>query len=144
MKTKPLYIYPFNELGKVENVLDYKEFKLHQKVVNGEAVTQEEKDFLFDCIRNDSFFNRAIALRGCKLDFDNFLNCYWVKFESDISEHWAFNKTSIRNYYKQIDNIIKIVLIETGKFNKQIKKGCCGDESAHLDNKDIVKGGLKE
>lgn len=109
-KQKYKNITPFNERGNIENIIGTNIFNIHQKLVNGKKLTQEEKNYVFEKIRDNSYFNDGVALMGMRLNFKPYLKRYYVKYNyGNIIEMYAFNKTNIRTNIYTKSGIIEIV-----------------------------------
>jgi len=107
------YIYAFNEKGNPEELKNSEEWKIHKKAFLGKW-TQEEKNKIFERIKDCSFFSDGVDLMGVCFDFRPVLNEYWIELKYlGIIKVFAPNKTAIRNYYKSY-NIFKIILVEKG------------------------------
>jgi len=91
-------------------------YDVHERLTNGEKLTREDKDRLFDSTAFQVYFQSSgiMPLAGWAFDFREFLNLYWIKFSNgDITEKYAPDKTSIRHYYSWPGaEIAKIVEIE--------------------------------
>ena len=75
-------------------------------------LTREEKDYIFSNLQNNAYSRTGVPVLGWMFDFSEFLKSYWVKTRNyGILEVYAFDKTSIRNYYGSYE-ILKIVEID--------------------------------
>lgn len=86
---------------------------LHNKAKNGEPLTREEKDWLFDEMRQNTFGKLGVALSGWIFPFGRMLNRYWVQYRGDgIREIYAFDATCIRTNPYTKNRIRKIVKVK--------------------------------
>ncbi|MDO5615554.1 MAG: molybdenum ABC transporter ATP-binding protein [Cruoricaptor ignavus] len=84
-------------------------YKLRLKVINGEKLTREEKNWIAENVNTNSYFNNAVPLRGYRFDFSQILNTYVVQQYNRWQEYNAPDKTSLRAMlYGKIQKIIKV------------------------------------
>ena len=102
------YIFPFNERGNISKVKNTDIWKIHKKALNNKW-TQEEKNKVFELLKNNTYFSYGIPLYGVCFNFLPILNRFWVKVKHyGVLEVLAPNKMSIRNYYGN-SNVFEIV-----------------------------------
>lgn len=111
MKTMIAYQFTSNPVPTLYSLSDSKVYLLKEKVLNGEKLTRNEKDWITEQCNINTFSKTGIPLRGYMFDFSIILKRYWVKsVYGGIAEIYAIDKTSIRNYYSlRINKIVKIV-----------------------------------
>ena len=107
-----IYKFVSWEIDPLENLKGTKVFEIYNKLQNGEKLTREEKDYIFSNLQNNAYSRTGVPVLGWMFDFSEFLKSYWVKTRNyGILEVYAFDKTSIHNYYGSYE-ILKIVEID--------------------------------
>lgn len=87
-----IYKFVRHDIEPLEKYKAGYRYILHEKLVNGEEITREDKNYLvFPSSEPTS------KLMGYAYDYREFLRKFWVKTEFyGILEVWAWDKTAIR------------------------------------------------
>lgn len=86
------------DIPPLENLKDSFPYRMRTKVNAGEKLTQEEKDELYQDMRNNTFSKHGIPLQGWMFNFSDYCHLYYVEDKYGyIEKVWAPNKTSIRH-----------------------------------------------
>lgn len=94
------------DIPKFEDIEETKLHEVYNKAERGEKLNREEKDYIFEKLQNNSYSRTGIPLLGYMFDFFEILNLYYVDSEVyGILKVYAPDKTSIRRYYKRVNNI---------------------------------------
>lgn len=91
------------EIDPLSDFKDTTVYKIMDKLNNGQKLTKDEKDWVFNETVAQGNGNGRYKLMGYEYDFSGFMNVYVVK-SVGANNHWfeccAFNKAQIREYYK--------------------------------------------
>lgn len=99
-------IVPFNERGKLENVINSKVYNIAMKLNNGLKLDRIEKNFITANVNSNTYFKNSIPLMGMQFDFRAVLKTFIVKQYGTIHEYKAIDKTSLRTHiYGSIEYI---------------------------------------
>lgn len=106
------HIYPFVKTPcPFEQITKSKAYPIHQKLINGEGLSQTELEWLHDRIWNTNIPYYKIG--GWIIDFSPFLNLYYVEYDfGSIYKEWGVNKTWVRKSSTYKSNIRRIVLAQ--------------------------------
>lgn len=86
-----------------------KVYLLREKVIAGEKLSREEKNWIAEKVNHNSYFKNAIPLSGYRFDFSEILKTYVVKQYGSYQEYRAIDKTSLRAMlYGRIEKIIEV------------------------------------
>lgn len=95
------------EINPLENLKESTPYILRLKIINGEKLTREEKNFITREVNNNSYSKRGIPLQGWMFIFSPVLTSYIVKQYGQWQEYNATDKTSLRAILSgKIDKII--------------------------------------
>lgn len=110
MKTRPLAVkFVSWEVPPLENLKDYPEYILRQRLNNGGKLTREDKDWLAEHLYHNCFFSTSLPLRGYRFDFSDTVKRYIVNQYGQWNEYYAPDKTSLRNTLRgKINKIIEV------------------------------------
>lgn len=89
----------------LDNVKNYREFKLMEKLNNGEKLEREDMDYLTGQFRDDG----EICKNGWGFDFKPFMKHYMVKYAYIWHELLAFDAACFRNDYYTPSCITRII-----------------------------------
>ncbi len=96
------------EVPALEQLKESKVYKLKEKLMNGQKITREEKNWLTDKA-HDIYGNGVIPLQGWMFDFRKYMKRYLVRQYGSWSEYRGFDKTSVRAMlYGTITEIVEI------------------------------------
>lgn len=96
-------VYPFNERGELDSILDSKPYAVLQKLCKGDKLTTDEKQYVTDKVNDNTYFKDSVALLGMRICFRPFLKKFWFKTKwGDIHEAYAINKTTLREHNKYL------------------------------------------
>ena len=99
-------IVPFNERGKLENVINSKVYNIAMKLNNGLKLDRIEKNFITANVNSNLHFKNGIPLLGMQFDFRAVLKTFIVKQYGSVQEYKAIDKTSLRTHiYGSIEYI---------------------------------------
>lgn len=104
-------IYKFTDTNYTfEQVSETKAAKLRSKIDNNEKITREEKNWITESVMSNMYSKWGIPVVGWMISFRDVLKRYVVRFSYDSywTEIHAIDKTSIRNLYKSIEEIVEI------------------------------------
>lgn len=97
------------EVQPLENLNGSRVYQLREKLNNGHKMDRAEKDWLAKNVRNNTYFRTAVPLMGYRFDFSDVLRKFLVNQYGQWSEHYAPDKTSLRNtLYGTINQIVEI------------------------------------
>lgn len=89
----------------LDNVKNYREYKLMEKLNNGEQIDREDKDYLTSRFYKDG----EIYKNGWGFDFKPFMKHYMVKLTYIWNEYLAFDAACFRNDYYTPSCITRII-----------------------------------
>ena len=97
------------EVSPLEDLKDCKVYLLKEKVLKGEILSREEKDWIYEFLRQNSYSRVGIPLLGWMFDFSEILKMFYVEYTYGIIEKvYAPDKMSIRNKERAIKRITLI------------------------------------
>lgn len=103
--------WKFNKSADCElnDLKDSKVYRLRQKIDNGEKLSRDEKNWITENLRFNSYSRTAIPLMGWLFSFSDVVKRFWVSQYGSIHEQYAFDKTAIRKTtYGRIDRIVEV------------------------------------
>lgn len=96
------------EVPALEQLKSSKVYQLKEKLVNGEKLTREEKNWIVEN-GHGLYGNGLIPLQGWMFDFREYMNRYLVRQYGCWHEYRGFDKTSVRAMlYGRITEIVQI------------------------------------
>jgi hypothetical protein len=110
MKTETIaYKFTKWDINPLVSLKDSKVYQLKEKLINGEEMNREEKNWLFSAIHSNSYSRSGIPLQGWLFDFSKWLKTYYVEFSyGDISKYNSPDKMAIRNELRGIIRIQEV------------------------------------
>ena len=79
------------------------------KVINGEKLNREEKDWVTEQVNHNTYFRNSIPLGGWRFDFSDILKTFVVRQYNQWTEYKATDKTALRGMlYGRIDKIVEV------------------------------------
>ena len=103
-----IYRFVQHEIPPLEALRDTRIYKVYQKCEDGEKLTRDERDWLFEQFYGSSYGKDRVALHGWMFDWSDKVKRYWVQLKYyGILQYYAIDKTSIRNYFGH--QVIKII-----------------------------------
>jgi hypothetical protein len=94
----------------LDELKDHRTYILYEKA-KANILTKEEEDEIFENLVTTQE-KVCLLLMGWKFNFRGWLHVYYVDMYYDIIRVYAFNKTQVRNHFKQFGKIQKIVLAD--------------------------------
>lgn len=85
------------EPAPIDNIKSSTAWIIRNKVNKGEKLTREEKNYIAGQLFSNGYFRKSIPVLGWEISFADVVKRYWVKEFNNISEHYAPDKTSLRN-----------------------------------------------
>ena len=96
------------DVPELDTLKECKAYTLRVKVLNGDKLNREEKNWITDHVNHNTYFSYAIPVMGWSFDFSKVLNTYLVKQDGQWREYRATDKTALRNcIYGRIEQIVK-------------------------------------
>jgi len=96
------------EVPALEQLKESKVYKLKQKLLNGEKLSRDEKNWLTEK-GHDIYGNDLIPLQRWMFDFRDFMKRYLVRQYGSWQEYRGFDKTSVRSMlFGTITEIVEI------------------------------------
>ena len=77
------------EVPALETLQNSRAYKLRESLNNGGKLSREDKNWITREIRNGTYFNRGIALRGNYFNFSDVLKRYFVKPDFDNASPYS-------------------------------------------------------
>lgn len=97
------------DIPELDKLSDSKEYKMRVKVINGEKLSRDEKNWITRQVNENRRFVNSIPLMGWRFNFSQVLSTYIVKQYGQWREYRAVDKTALRNcIYGRIERIVKI------------------------------------
>ena len=97
------------EVPALETLQNSRAYKRRESLNNGGKLSREDKNWITREVRNGTYFNRGIALRGYYFNFSDVLKRYFVKQYGHIFECYAVDKTALRSaLYGRIETIVEL------------------------------------
>lgn len=94
------------ELQTLQNAVVY---QLREKLNKGDKMNRAEKNWLAEAVNHNSYFKKAVPLRGYRFGFEDVLRTYVIKQYGSWAEYNAPDRTSLRSFiYGRIDQIVEI------------------------------------
>lgn len=92
----------------LEELKDAKAVRLRRRIDNGGRLTRREKDWLTEAVNHNTYFKRAVPVRGWCVPFTDVLRRFLVRQYGSWQEMWATDRTAIRNtVYGRIEEIVE-------------------------------------
>lgn len=105
-----------HDVPELAALQDAKVYQLRVKLNSSEILDRAEKNWLAHAVNHNSFFKRAVPLRGWRFDFSDVLKTYVVKQYGTWTEYNAPDKTSLRNIlHGRIEQIVETTKNKIGK-----------------------------
>lgn len=105
------YKFVSHEVGSLDELKNSKVYILKEKLLNGEKLNREEKNWITEKVFCNTWSKHSIPLMGYMFRFKDFLKRYLCCIDGHWEEHFAFDKTSLRNaagvHYQEIVEIPK-------------------------------------
>lgn len=96
------------DVPSLEELKDAKAVRLRRRIDNGGRLTRREKDWLTDAVNHNTYFKRAVPVRGWCVPFTDVLRRFLVRQYGNWQEMWATDRTAIRNtVYGRIEEIVE-------------------------------------
>lgn len=103
------YKFVKHDIRPLDNMKGTKVYDLKVKLMNGQKLTREEKDWLAEKLSTSSYGRAAIALAGWIFSFYGYVNRYLVKQYDRWAEYYAPDRTSLRKaLYGRIQELHEI------------------------------------
>ena len=97
------------EVPALEQLKESKVYQLKQKLMNGEKLTRDEKNWITQKVREGMWTKSGICLQGWYFDFSAILKTYVVKQYDSWYEYRATDKTALRKMlYGRIKKIVEV------------------------------------
>lgn len=97
------------DVQPLEILKETKAYKLRVKVINGEKLNRDEKDWVTEQVNHNTYFRNSIPLGGCRFDFSDILKTFVVRQYNQWTEYKATDKTALRSMiYGRIDKIVEV------------------------------------
>ena len=97
------------DIQPLENLKDAKAYKLKLKVINGEKLSRDEKNWITNEVNNNTYFRNSIPVLGWRFDFSDVLKTFVVRQYDRWSEYQAIDKTALRSMlYGRVDKIVEV------------------------------------
>ena len=99
------------DVQPLESLKETKAYKLRVKVINGEKLNRDEKDWITEQVNHNSYFKNSIPLEGWRFDFSDVLKTFVVKQynQNQWTEYKATDKSALRSMlYGRIDKILEV------------------------------------
>lgn len=84
------------DVRALETLKDSKFYVLKEKLMRGDALTRDEKDWLARELTTSSYGRTCIALQGWLFSFYDYMQRYVAKYYDTWYEYYAPDKTSLR------------------------------------------------
>ena len=98
------------DVQPLENLQETTAYKLRVKVINGEKLSRDEKNWITEKVNSNTYFRNAVPLSGWRFDFSDVLKTFVVRQYDRWSEYQAIDKTALRNMlYGRIDKIVEVI-----------------------------------
>jgi hypothetical protein len=98
------------DIQPLESLQEEKVYKLRMKVINGEKLNRDEKNWVTENVNHNTTFRNSIPLLGWRFDFSGILKTFVVKQYSQWTEYRATDKTALRHIlYGKIDKIVEVI-----------------------------------
>lgn len=96
------------DVPSLEELKEAKAVRLRRRIDNGGRLTRREKDWLTDAVNHNTYFKRAVPVRGWCVPFTDVLRRFLVRQYGNWQEMWAPDRTAIRNtVYGRIEEIVE-------------------------------------
>ena len=97
------------DVQPLEILKETKAYKLRVKVINGEKLNRDEKNWVTEQVNHSTYFRNSIPLGGWRFDFSDILKTFVVRQYNQWSEYKATDKTALRSMlYGRIDKIVEV------------------------------------
>ena len=97
------------DVQPLESLQETNAYKLRVKVINGEKLNREEKDWVTEQVNHNTYFRNSIPLGGWRFDFSDILKTFVVRQYNQWTEYKATDKTALRGMlYGRIDKIVEV------------------------------------
>ena len=97
------------DVQPLERLQETNAYKLRMKVINGEKLNRDEKNWITGHVNNNPYFRNSIPLEGWRFDFSDILKTFVVKQYNQWTEYKATDKTALRSVlYGRIDKIVEM------------------------------------
>lgn len=98
-----------HDIPELETLRSSTVYQLRKKLNNGDKINRIEKNWLANALMSNSYFNKAVPLRGYRFGFEDILRTYVVKQYGAWSEYHAPDKTSLRSIlYGKVEQIVEV------------------------------------
>jgi hypothetical protein len=95
------------DVRPLEELKDSRPFELRLKILDGQELTREDKNYITENVNCNNYSKSGIPLQGWLFSFKKILNSYLVKQYGSWQEYNAIDKTSLRKFIGgKIDKII--------------------------------------
>ena len=97
------------DVQPLESLQETNAYKLRVKVINGEKLNRDEKDWVTEQVNHNTDFRNSILLGGWRFDFSDILKTFVVRQYNQWTEYKATDKTALRSMlYGRIDKIVEV------------------------------------
>ena len=97
------------DVQPLESLQETNAYKLRVKVINGEKLNRDEKDWVTEQVNHNTYFRNSIPLGGWRFDFSDILKTFVVRQYNQWTEYKATDKTALRSMlYGRIDKILEV------------------------------------
>ena len=97
------------DIPQLDTLNDSTAYKMRVKVINGEKLNRNEKNWITRQVNENGRFACAIPLMGWRFDFSSVLSTYIVKQYGQWHEYRAIDKTALRHcIHGRIERIVKV------------------------------------
>lgn len=97
------------EIPPLSDLKDCKAYQLRQQLNNGKKLSREQKNWITQQVRSNTYLLRSIPLQRYKFDFSDVLKRFFVKQYGHIQEYYAIDKTALRStLYGRIEDIVEV------------------------------------
>ncbi len=90
------YKFVSHDVGPLDGLKNSKVYLLKEKCINGLKLTRDEKDWITEKVFCNCFSKHSVPLMGYMFEFKKYLKRYLCNLDGHWSEHYAFDKTSLR------------------------------------------------
>lgn len=108
----PVKIYKFVdwEVPDISKIQDARAVKLRTLIDNGGDLARQDKNWITEHVNNNSYFKKAIPIRGWCVPFDDILTRFLVKIDNYWIEVYAVDKTSLIEVIEENNSDIEEII----------------------------------
>lgn len=109
METSVAYKFVNWDVPALESLRNSRVYQLRLQLDRDECITREEKKWITQNLKSNTYFKSVIPLQGYCIDFSYIPKHFWTKQYGQIREYRSTDKTALREYlYGRIDNMVEI------------------------------------